>query len=201
MKTVTIRIEGVSALLINRFKEESELPTKITKGKKDYGSPRFQAEATAYCDAKTKNLWIPSSWITGAIKTVASDYKLSGTRKSLKSVSGGAVVPIEEKIYFKEKYKLKDVEVDSRPVVVQRARIMRHRARLENWTLEFSLEVDESIVPTDQLHEVMNDAGRRSGLGDYRPPKGGPFGRFIVSKWTVQGAKPVKKTRARKTKK
>jgi len=125
---------------------------------------------------------------------------LSGTRKSLKSGSGGAVVPVNEEIYFVEKYKLKNIEVDSRPVVVQRARIMRHRARLEDWTLNFDLEIDETIIPVDQLAEVIADSGRRAGLGDFRPPKGGPFGRFIVTKWKVQGEKVTKKvTKKKKT--
>lgn len=185
MKTINVELTGISPLLINRFKEQDEIPAGLTKGKKDYGTPRHQAEQTPYFDAKTKKLWIPSSWIMGTINTIASDYKLTGSRKSLKSVSGGAVVPCEEKIYFQEDYKVKNIEVDSRPVVIQRARIMRHRARLEKWSLNFNLEVDETIIPVDQLHQVLNDSGRRAGLGDFRPPKGGPFGRFNVTKWKV----------------
>jgi len=195
MKTVDIELKGVSPLLINRFKENDEIPTTVKKGKKDYGTPRKQAEGTAYVDEKTKVMWVPSSWITGSINTIASDYKLTGTRKSLKSVSGGAIVPCEEKIYFKEKYKLKHIEVDSRPVVIMRARIMRHRARLEKWTLRFSLEVDEEIIPVNQLNDVMTDAGRRAGLGDFRPPKGGPFGRYLISNWKVRGERVTKKAK------
>jgi len=116
MTIVDVEISGVSPLLINRFKEQDEVPNKVGKaGKKDYGTPRHQAEQTPYYDEKTKNLWIPSSWISGSIATVASDYKIKGSRKSVKSVSGGAVIPTQEKIYFKEKYKLKNIEVDSRP--------------------------------------------------------------------------------------
>ena len=188
MKTVRVTIRGISPLLINRFKEQDEIPTKVTKGKKDYGTPRQQAELTPYFDAKDKKLWIPSSWISGTIKTVASDFKINGRRKSVKSVCGGAIIPSKEKIYFTQGYKLKDVEVDSRPVVIQgKDRIMRHRARLENWDLKFELEIDEDILPTDQVHEILADAGKRAGLGDYRPPKGGPFGRFQVIDW-----KPLK---------
>ena len=186
MRTVNVKIESVSPVLINRFKEDSEIPPKATKGKKEYGTPREQAELTAYCDPDTKLLWIPSSWITGTIKTVASDYKIPGRRKSVKSVSGGAIFPTDEKIYFCEKYKVSDVEVDSRPVVIQgKDRIMRHRARLEKWSLVFSLEVDEEILDCDTVHSILGDAGKRSGLGDYRPSKFGPFGRFKIVSWQV----------------
>lgn len=187
MKTVTFTIKGVSPLLINRFKEEDEVTEAVKKStKKDYGTPREQASATPYFDARTKLLWLPTSWISGAIKTVASDYKLPGTRKSVKSVAGGAIIPVEEKMYFTKKYKVKDIEVDSRPVVIQRARIMRHRARLENWEVKCTLEVDEEIIPVKNVHDILIDSGRRAGLGDYRPQKGGPFGRFQITSWKVQ---------------
>ena len=186
MKTIEVTIKGVSPLLINRFKENDEQPEAVKKStKKDYGTPREQAETTPYRDEDTKDLWLPTIWLSGTIKTVASDYKLPGTRKSVKSVSGGAVVPTEEKMYFNEKYKLKDIEVDSRPCVIQRARIMRHRARLEEWSVTTQLQIDETILPVDHVHQILNDAGRRAGLGDYRPQKGGPFGRFQVTEWKV----------------
>ena len=81
MKSVNIKSEGISPLLVNRFKECDEQPVKTKKGKKDYGTPREQATATAYRDEDTKLIWIPSTWIKGALSTVASDYKLTGTRK------------------------------------------------------------------------------------------------------------------------
>lgn len=188
MKTISIKIEGVSPLLIHRFSESSEGEQNIKmkkSGKTDYGTPREQAEKCCYMDDITQALWVPSTWIKGAIQTVASDYKLKGSRKSLKSVSGGSILPSEEKIYFCEKYTLKDIEVDSRPVVIQRARVMRHRARLEKWSLDFFLELDESIIPTESLNELIIDSGKRSGIGDFRPQKGGPFGRYQLVGWVV----------------
>jgi hypothetical protein len=186
MKTVELVIKGVSPLLINRFKENDEIPVTMKKaGKKDYGTPREQAEATAYQDEGTGLLWVPSSWIKGAIQTVASDYRLPGSRKSVKSVSGGAIIPLEEKLYFSEKFKINNIEVDSRPCVIQKARIMRHRARLESWSLKCVLEIEEEIIPVNDVHQMISDSGRRAGMGDYRPAKGGPFGRFLVSEWKV----------------
>lgn len=186
MKTVKCVIEGVSPLLINRFKEQAEVVANMRKtNKKDYGSPREQAEGSAYCDEKTKKLWIPSTWIKGTLTSVSSDYKLPSSRKSVKSVIGGAIIPKEEKIYFKEGYVLSNVEVDSRPCVIQKARIMRHRARLEKWSFEFHLEVEDTILNLDNVHEMLVDSGRRSGIGDFRAQKGGPFGRFCLVSWKV----------------
>lgn len=183
MKTIQVKIEGISPLLINRFQEVSENPATMKKSnKKDYGTPRLQAEKTAYKDDKDF-LWIPSTWLKGAISHVSSDYKLPSSRKSVKSIIGGALIPIDEVIYFNEKYKLKDLEIDSRPCVIQRARIMRHRARLEKWSLTFRFELEEDLISPANLNEMITDSGRRSGIGDFRPQKGGPFGRFVVSEF------------------
>lgn len=186
MKTINVKIEGVTPLLINRFKEVDEQPEAIAKrGKKDYGTPRHQAELTAYKDEASQKLWVPSTWISGALTNVSSDYKAVSSKKSLKSIIGGTVTPTEEKLYFCEGYHLKDIEVDSRPVVIQRARVMKHRARLEKWSLAFSLQLDDTLIEAPRLHELLTDAGRRSGLGDFRPPKGGPFGKFNIVSWEV----------------
>ena len=62
---------------------------------------------------------------------------------------------------------------------------MRHRARLEEWEVKCSLEIDEEILPVKDVHQILNDAGRRAGMGDFRPQKGGPFGRFQITSWKV----------------
>lgn len=195
MKTIDVEIEGISPLLINRFKEQDEVPVKMKKaGKKDYGTPRFQAEQTAYVDEKDKRCWIPSSWIKGTITAVSSDFKLPASRKSVKSIIGGAVIPCDEKLYFVEGYKLKDIEIDSRPVVIQRSRIMRHRARFEKWNFKFSLEIEDDILDVENVHEMLTSAGRRAGIGDFRVQRGGPFGRFIVTNWKIlKDKKEIKK--------
>lgn len=184
MKTFAVEIEGISPLLINRFKEQEEVTQHMKKnGKKDYGTPREQAEATAYLDESTEACWVPGTWIKGALTSVASDYKLPSSRKSVKSVIGGAVLCSEEKIYFGEGYTRKDIEIDSRPCVVQRARIMRHRARFEKWHLSFHLEIEDSILGAENVHEMLIDSGRRAGIGDFRAARGGPFGRFLITSW------------------
>lgn len=183
MKTITIKLKGASALLINRFAESREHPPKTQRGgRRDFGTPRRQAELTAYADSNGR-LWMPSTWIKGAIQSIASDYKLIGTRKSLKSVSGGCIRAMEEKLYFLENYHIKDIEIDSRPVVIQRARIMRHRARLESWSVQCLFELEDELIDVETLNQMLTDAGRRSGVGDFRPQKGGSFGRFIVTEF------------------
>ena len=84
----------------------------------------------------------------------------------------------EEKLYLGKT--LKDIEVDSRGVVIQRARIVRHRPKFSEWSLTFPLLVDDELLKIDTVKGVINEAGRTQGIGDFRVNKGGPFGSFQI---------------------
>lgn len=63
-------------------------------------------------------------------------------------------------------------------VVVQRNRILRTRAKFDEWSCAFTLDCDDELVDKDQLEAWLDIAGRRIGLGDWRPEKSGTYGRF-----------------------
>jgi len=70
--------------------------------------------------------------------------------------------------------------VDCRSVKVGQARLMRYRPKLSDWSLSFEIVFDEKMVERAQVVAAAENAGKYIGLGDYRPAKGGSFGRFIV---------------------
>ena len=63
-------------------------------------------------------------------------------------------------------------------VVVQRARVLRTRAKFDEWGAVFRLDVDPQLVDEDHLEKWLEIGGRRIGLGDWRPEKSGKYGRF-----------------------
>lgn len=66
-------------------------------------------------------------------------------------------------------------------VVVQRQRILRTRAMFDMpWSCQFTLDCDDQLVDRSQLETWLDIAGRRIGLGDWRPEKSGDYGRFEV---------------------
>ena len=67
-------------------------------------------------------------------------------------------------------------------VVVQRNRILRTRAKFDVWEVTFRLDTDEELVDQEQLARWLDIAGRRIGLGDWRPEKSGTYGRFETIK-------------------
>jgi hypothetical protein len=61
--------------------------------------------------------------------------------------------------------------------------LVRHRPRIEEWEVEFTLTWDETLLKETEVRRIVDDAGSRCGLLDFRPATKGPFGRFVVTKW------------------
>ena len=65
-------------------------------------------------------------------------------------------------------------------VVVQRARILRTRAKFDRWGARVTIDYDEEVVDKQKLERWLDIGARRVGLGDWRPEKSGSYGRFEV---------------------
>lgn len=178
MKMLNVKIKGTRPLLMNKFGVDAatDAPTASRGKKKDYGTPLEQAIKATYHDAG--EVFIPSTWLTSAIRNAASLFKAQGKRSSLKNLAGCAIVCPEEKLFLGKT--VEDIEVDSRGVVIQRARIVRHRPKFEAWELNFTLLVDDELIDMSSVKAIVNEAGRTQGIGDFRVNKGGPFGSFEV---------------------
>lgn len=70
--------------------------------------------------------------------------------------------------------------VDVRGVVVMGKRLMRCRPIFREWQVEATLLFDQAQISESDLLLCLDNASRLIGMGDYRPEKGGPFGRFSV---------------------
>jgi hypothetical protein len=73
--------------------------------------------------------------------------------------------------------------MDQRRVMVQRQGITRNRPALNaGWTAEVMMQVLlPEYIPPQFLHEVMTEAGRLVGVGDFRPS----YGRFQITSFQV----------------
>lgn len=180
-----ITISGLSPLLMNRFTDENGLQISMGVSHVHVGSkpsPREQAAKKAYAD-EDGNLFLPGPNIYAALIQAGTFHKsgkskVTTARTSL--VPAGifmldAVVPLGTKKY----------EIDSRSVVIPATggRIMCHRPRLDMWSATFNLDIDESMFSEQFVRTLVDDAGRKIGLGDFRPARKGPFGRFNVTAW------------------
>ena len=124
---------------------------------------------------------IPATAIRAAIEAGARK------RKQGPQVRGGLMVLSTAFAYDTEKYGTGVEELGRTtqytvPVVVQRSRILRTRAKFDMpWSCTFEVDVDDEVIDQSQLLEWLDIAGRQIGLGDWRPEKSGMFGRFTES--------------------
>jgi hypothetical protein len=188
MKTIEVEITGTTSLLQHRFGEQAEVDgAKATRAIAiAEETPRKAAERVCYRDPDG-NLYMPGASIARLLREAGGAHKQKGSRRSVKYIVPAAVLVPQDTIPLRNGVPgpLTDFEVDSRPVTIPatKGRIMRHRPRIDDWRLEFTLEVDESVLPVEVVHQLLTEGGRGIGIGDFRPEKGGPFGRFRVTRW------------------
>ncbi len=172
MEKATVRIKGVAPLLMNRFVMEKD-EQEQAKRRDEQFDPKEDAEKALYRNAN--DYYAPSTWIEACLRDTAKEFKGKG-RGSLKStVLASVFVELEEIPLNKQIYD----EIDRRPAVIQRQRIVKSRPRFNSWELEFAIHFDEKRIRRETLKQILEEAGQTKGIGDYRPK----FGRFEVGEF------------------
>ena len=187
IKSGAATVEGIApGILMHRFSEQAEAEEEVRSIRQDRGTSRERAEQAAY-RTDDGNLYAPSTWFFRSIIEVGGYYKQRGSRKSLKYILPAAILVPADIIPLVDLdgKPIKDFEVDARPVVIPatKGRIMAYRPKIEVWRATIPMEVDTTIIDLDMAHQLLEDAGRRQGVGDFRPEKKGPFGRFKIVRW------------------
>lgn len=190
---IKVTIQGISPLLMNRFTEAGEVAVSGATAatfKGDRGTPREQALAKRYADPDG-NLYIPGANIYACIIAAGAFHKAGKSKlTTLKTSLIPAGVMLDDLVcplHTAAGEVLTSWEVDSRSVVIPSTggRIMCHRPRVDEWCCTFNIDVDTSVFAPNLVRAVVDDAGKKIGLGDYRPARKGPFGRFVVTRWEV----------------
>lgn len=189
MKRIEITIRGTTAMLQHRMTEDELfglLGAKSGKKKdKEDLTPREIAEKYAYKNGET--FCVPTSYLVGAFKCVASEYKQKNSqRKSIKSIAGGIFKPETEfaDLTDHDGNPIQSFEVDIRKATNhQKGAVAVCRPRFDKWQLKTIVCIDDMLVNQDTVLEILNDAGKRSGIGSFRVSKGGSFGQFVVTEF------------------
>jgi len=173
MKEIKLSIKGSSPLLMHRFPLEDV-------GKLEKKSKEEQAEIAAYREPNTGELYIPGLCLQRALIASAVFSKGKGRASLQKPVAACVGVSPEYMLLGKQEF-----GIDSRAVVVPstKGRIIRHRPIFNEWGVEAVISYDEELITETQLRTIVDDAGVRVGLLDFRPACKGPYGRFTVVSW------------------
>ena len=170
IETYKVRIRGTRPLIMNKFNPET---TRRRTG--DLPDPIEEAKKAIYRDENGK-IAIPTYMIKASIRNASVDYRIPGKgRKTYKDYVRAGILFEEEYVPLKNpdgKNPEEAWEVDLRPMVVQRSRIMRARPKFKEWVLEFNVKIIDPILTPDALKRFIMDAGKYKGLGDSRPDYG-----------------------------
>ena len=188
----TVNIEGVSPLIMHSasgLDPLSPINREIREITSKKGSDLTETDEARLRQLKTLlSLWldsdehptIPAAAVRRVTETAARKLK-HGPK-----VREGIVVARSHFEYDTARYgeTLDELSISTQftvPVVINRGRILGTRAKFDcPWSCEFDLDCDDELVSEQFLVQWLDIAGRRIGLGDWRPEKSGQYGRFTT---------------------
>jgi|SRR5215469_3879010 len=187
---IQIHITGLTPIIMNKFSDAQALiassGSRGSSAAQDRGTPLEIAQSKVYLGLDGEPM-IPQPnllrcLVEGGKYTKVGRAQIT-TRESSMLYSCLDIAGTEIKLYHSQPWK-----VDSRPIVIPstKGRILAHRPMFDDWELRFECELDTTIIGVKLFRQIVDDAGKRIGLGDFRPSRKGPYGRFVVTFWEEQ---------------
>jgi len=185
-----IEISGVTPLICNKFTDAAAAAassgSRGSSAGQDRGTPLEIAESKLYLGLDGRPM-IPQPNLLRCLVEGGRFHKIGRAQVTTKNSSmlfsclmiEAAEIPIQHEQPWK---------VDTRAVRIPATggRILAHRPMFDDWKLSFEVHLDTSIVGVQLFRRIVDDAGSRIGLGDYRPSSKGPYGRFVCTRWAEQ---------------
>ncbi len=177
MQLIELEIEGVSPLLLHN--PAGMRPPNATLARKNIPEVEVEAEAGTY-RMPDGQLALPTPAFRSCLVSGGKGRRFGKTAAT--TIIKGAVFAADEMtpLFDPDGTPAHTFEIDMRRAVVQRAAVVRARPKLPKWAATIRFEIDDEFISETQVREVLAIGGRTIGVGDYRPEKAGPFGRFTL---------------------
>lgn len=197
IKNYTIHLKGISPLIMcadtlcDPLHPDKKRLSELTSLKKKTDDHHKLIDkiiwAASLCYDEELGIYLPTKWLRASIQNGAKKNRNGRMIVGLVidepigiSIKGYEKMT-PEKLWKIEDKKNRQVHVLRMSVVVGMARVMTTKAVIDNWEIEFNVELDTEIFPFEQFKMSLHNAGRLAGVGGMRPEKGtGSYGRFIV---------------------
>lgn len=187
---VQVEVEGITPLICSKFTDEAAMAasngTRTSSAVADRGTPQEVAEKKLYIGLDGSPM-IPQPNLLRCIVDGGQFHKAGRKQITTKKESmlygcldiEGTEIPLIHKQPWK---------VDTRAVRIPSTggRILAHRPMFDDWRLRFLMDIDLTIISPKLMRQIVDDAGKRVGLGDFRPSTKGPYGKFVVIRWAEQ---------------
>jgi hypothetical protein len=168
---INTRVRGTRSLLMNdSFGEEAKGRKKTVYNDLEEATKRLIKNTEGVICQK-------ASHFEGCMTKSAADYKFKGKKTFKDAVKSGVIVTPVLIPHLNQVW-----AIDKQSVVISRARIMRARPRLDNWELSFKITIDDDRLEPEVLKDILENAGKYVGVGDFRPK----FGLFEIVEWAVE---------------
>lgn len=189
---IDITISGLTPLLMHSFTDNDQIAAsngmRASSAAADRGEVLEQAAAHLYMSADGKTIIMPQPNIFSCIVSAGRFFK---NGKSKITTMKTSLIPAC--VFFTEtEFPLvhDGWSVDTRAVRIPSTggRIQRHRPIFHKWGLSFDVQLDTDEMSEKLFRQIVDAAGNKVGLCDFRPETKGPFGRWRVDEWKVRDA-------------
>lgn len=175
IEVVRIHIEGTSPLICHRWSEKAKKKMRDKEMQKpkqarEPKDPERDYEDSLYRLEDGSGYGFPSVAFKAAI--IRAGKQVGMVMADLRTWLNvrGELTRIEGEPHMRE-----DV------VGVRTGTEMRYRGQFDEWKAYPEIEFNESNLKVDQLVSLLASAGFGVGIGEWRPEKGGLYGRFRVT--------------------
>jgi hypothetical protein len=179
---VTMRINGLSPLIQHQWGEKAlgmmrdKHAGKKTKTR-DVRDPEQEGREAMYTTDKGKP-GVPAMAIKSAV--ICAAHKDIGVEKTLVRKALFIVCNDSRKILEMD---CDDPVITEDPVRVgQGSADLRYRPYFHRWSVVMTWEIDAELLRVEDLLNLIDRAGFGVGIGEWRPEKGGEYGRFEVDR-------------------
>lgn len=193
MKTIRVALRGTSPLLMNRMTDE-QLLALHTRDRKKFTAPREPREVAASRLYGTHDgkPYLPTENLMACLISAGMYIKLDGKRqmstKQSTLLPGFLTIDDPYLPLLDGDGKAAAWEVDMRqgrnPNGGEAVCIIR--PRFDRWAITASISIDADSISEDVIRELVDIAGGRIGLCDFRPQRRGIFGKFKVTHWEAR---------------
>jgi len=181
------RIEGVTPLLMNNPRHSMGNGGAVSATRKSVPKPEEEAATKLYRHPDGW-LYIGADHVRESMLWASKGLRVN--RKPLQPLLAASLFIIDEYFPLTRNGQLlyEPDRIDIRRAVVQRQGVLRARGLIDvPWQAEVRFQYDASIITNPEIMvQVLKEAGMRIGILDYRPQKGGVFGRFAVAEAWVE---------------
>lgn len=178
LKQVVIPIKGISPLIVHNFDQKITIEMEAKQqGKSKTEKHKIRVPEDDFEGAKHKS---PLGWdgfpAGGFKKAIVRGAKMIGMVMKDTQMGFFVVADCQETQLVKINGDCR-MRKDMVRVGMGSADI-RYRPEYLNWNTNLTIEYNEGLVSLDQIFQAIAAAGYGCGVGDWRPEKGGGFGRF-----------------------